>query len=313
MKMKKKIAAALAAALIFAPFNAARAAGGEAVAVDNYGMTVEVRETPGRALTLGPNCTELFIALGLGGKIIGSTLNNHSRGPLPEYAAEYAKVPELNHGSATREAVLTSGADFVFGIDWEFGGGGLDIKELEENGMTVLVEKAADFDEIYDEIRALGKIFKVEERAEKFIEEQRRRIAAVQEKTAAREPLRVLVYDSGGSGIFTCGGGNFESLLIACAGGKNIFSDLTGRQWTTVSYEEALERDPQAIVIHDYDAPSVEEKIAEIKSNGALAQLECVRENRFVTITLESVLPGARMAYAVEQLAAGLHPELFQD
>ena len=131
--MKKQIFAALAAlALTFAAQHGASASDAAPVTVDNYGRKVTVTETPQRVLTLGSNCTELFIALGLGDKIIGNTLDNHSRGPLPEYAAEYARVPELNYGSATREAALTSGADFVFGVGWEFGGGGLDVAELEE-------------------------------------------------------------------------------------------------------------------------------------------------------------------------------------
>ena len=312
--MKKQILAAFAALSVIAASScAARAADYAPVTTDNYGRSVTVTAMPQRALTLGPNCTELFIALGLGDKIAGNTLDNHSRGPLPEYAAEYAKVPELNYGSATREAVLTSGADFVYGIDWEFGDGGLDIKELEENCMNVLVERASNFDEAYSEIRALGKIFKIEARAEEFIKEQERRIKAVADKLKGREPLRVLVYDSGSSGVFTCAGNNFESLLIERAGGKNIFGDLGGKQWVTVSYEEVLERDPQVIVIHDYDSPSVEAKIAEIKANSALSQLDCVKNERFVTIALESVLPGSRMAYAVERFAAGFYPEIFAD
>ncbi|WP_303148076.1 ABC transporter substrate-binding protein [uncultured Cloacibacillus sp.] len=312
--MKKQILAAFAALSVIAASScAARAADYAPVTTDNYGRSVTVTAMPQRVLTLGPNCTELFIALGLGDKIIGNTLDNHSRGPLPEYAAEYARVPELNYGSATREAALTSGADFVFGIDWEFGGGGLDIKELEENGMNVLVERASNFDEAYSEIRALGKIFKIEARAEEFIKEQERRMKAVADKIKGRAPLRVLVYDSGSSGVFTCAGNNFESLLIERAGGKNIFGDLGGKQWVTVSYEEVLERDPQVIVIHDYDSPSVEAKIAEIKANSALSQLDCVKNERFVTIALESVLPGSRMAYAVERFAAGFYPEIFAD
>lgn len=312
--MKKQILAAFAALSVIAASScAARAADYAPVTTDNYGRSVTVTAMPQRALTLGPNCTELFIALGLGDKIAGNTLDNHSRGPLPEYAAEYAKVPELNYGSATREAVLTSGADFVYGIDWEFGDGGLDIKELEENGMNVLVERASNFDEAYSEIRALGKIFKIEARAEEFIKEQERRMKAVADKIKGREPLRVLVYDSGSSGVFTCSGENFESLLIERAGGENVFGGLTGKQWVTVSYEEAVAREPQVIVIHDYDSPSVEAKIAEIKANSALSQLECVKNERFVTIALESVLPGSRMAYAVERFAAGFYPELFTD
>lgn len=310
--MKKQIFAALAAlSILFSAQPAAHAGGGAPVTVDNYGREVTVAWTPRRALAFGPNCTELLIALGLGDKIAGNTLDNHSRAPLPEYAAEYAKVPELNYGSATREAVLTSGADFVFGIDWEFGGGGLDIAELEENGMNVYVEHAANFDEAYKEIRDLGKIFGIEARAEGFIKEQERRMKAVADKIKGREPLRVLVYDSGSSGVFTCSGDNFESLLIERAGGENVFGGLGGKQWVTVSYEEAVLREPQVIVIHDYDSPSVEAKIAEIKANSALSQLECVKNNRFVTIALESVLPGSRMAYAVERFAEAFHPELF--
>lgn len=312
--MKKQILAAFAALSVIAASScAARAADYAPVTTDNYGRSVTVTAMPQRVLTLGPNCTELFIALGLGDKIAGNTLDNHSRGPLPEYAAEYARVPELNYGNATREAVLTSGADFIYGIDWEFGDGGLDIKELEENGMNVLVERASNFDEAYSEIRALGKIFKIEARAEEFIKEQERRMKAVADKLKGREPLRVLVYDSGSSGVFTCAGNNFESLLIERAGGKNIFGDLGGKQWVTVSYEEVLERDPQVIVIHDYDSPSVEAKIAEIKANSALSQLDCVKNERFVTIALESVLPGSRMAYSVERFAAGFYPEIFTD
>ena len=46
-----------------------------------------------------------------------------------------------------------------------------------------------------------------------------------------------------------------------------------------------------------------------MKANPTLASLDCVKNERFVPITLESVLPGNRMAYAVELLARAFHPE----
>lgn len=277
--------------------------------LDNYGREVVISKRPEKVLTLGPNCTELFIALGLGDRIIGNSLDNHSRGALPEYQEQYGQVPELNYSSATREAVISSGADFVYGIDWEFGDAALDIAELEQYGMTVYVNQASTLEEIYQEIEDIGRIFGVEEAAASFIAGQKERIEAVSAACEGKEPLKVLIYDSGNDGVFTCGGTNFESLLIGLAGGENIFSDLTDRQWTTVSYEEVLAREPEVIVIHDYDSPSVEEKIAEIKSNPSLAGLACVQEERFVIIALESVLPGDRMAYAVETLHQGLYGE----
>ncbi len=284
----------------------------KALVIDNYGRKVEFTKKPSKVLTLGPNATELFIALGLSDYVIGNSLDNHSRGALPEYKDDYEKIPELTYGSATREAVLTSGADFIYGIDWEFGSEGLDVDELESYGINVYMNKATSMDEIYQEIRDIGKIFDIEDRAEAFVEEQKTRITTVQEKLADHEPVDVLVYDSGGNGVFTAGGTNFETLLIELAGGRNIFNDITDKQWTTVSYEEVLARQPDVILIHDYDAPSIEQKIKDIKNDPALSQLESVKNEKFVVISLESVLPGNRMAYAVETLARGFYPELFK-
>ncbi|WP_368657940.1 ABC transporter substrate-binding protein [Metabacillus halosaccharovorans] len=284
----------------------------ETLTFDNYGREVEITEKPQNVLTLGPNSTELFVALGLTDYVIGNSLDNHSRGPLPKYEDEYKKIPELTYGSATREAVTTSGADFIYGIDWEFGGEGLDVEELESFGIKTYMNSATTLEEIYQEIHDIGKIFEIEDAATGFVTDQKARIASVQEKVSSQEPVNVLVYDSGGDGVFTAGGTNFETLLIELAGGKNVFDDITDKQWTTVSYEEVLARQPDVIVVHDYDAPSLEQKIEDIKNDPALSQLDSVKNERFVSITLESVLPGNRMAYAVETLAKGFYPEKFE-
>ncbi|WP_010676600.1 ABC transporter substrate-binding protein [Bacillus timonensis] len=284
----------------------------QSLLIDNYGRNVEITEKPSKALTLGPNATELFIALGLADYVIGNSLDNHSRGALPEYADDYDKIPELTYGSATREAVLTSGADFIYGIDWEFGSEGLDVDELESYGIKVYMNKATTLEEIYQEIRDIGKVFEIEDRAEAFVAGQKERIAKVQDKLSGQDPVDVLVYDSGGNGVFTAGGTNFETLLIELAGGRNIFDDITDKQWTTVSYEEVLSRQPDVILIHDYDAPSIEQKIKDIKNDPALSQLESVKNENFLVISLESVLPGNRMAYAVETMAKGFYPDLFK-
>ncbi len=284
----------------------------EKLTLENYGRELVITEKPTKVLTLGPNATELFIALGLEDLVIGKSLDNHSRAPLPEYAEAYGNIEELTYGSATREAVITSGADFIYGIDWEFGGEGLDLEELNDLGITTYMNSAASLEEMYKEVEDIGEIFDVEKAAKAFIAEQRNRIEAVEEKVSDEKVVNVLVYDSGGDGVFTAGGTNFETILIELAGGKNIFDDITDKEWATVSYEEVAAREPDVILVHDYDAPSYEQKIEDIKNDPALAQFECVKQERFVKIALESVLPGSRMANTVEQMAEGFHPELFE-
>ena len=313
--MKKIIALLIGALMLTACANTTvkytKTQAGYPVTVKNYDREVTVTKKPEKVLTLGPNCTELFVALGLQDCIVGTSLKNHSRGPLPEYEEIYKNIPELNYGSATREAAISSGADFIYGLDWEFGDEALDISELEGFGMNIYVNSATTLDEQYKEILDIGKIFGIEETAQNYVDEQKKRISSVNDKVKDLDKMRVLVYDSGNDGVFTCSGTNFESLLIEKAGGNNIFADLKDKQWITVSYEEVLKRNPDVIVIHDYDSPSVEEKIAEIKANNVLSQLECVKNERFVVIDLESVLPGNRMAYSVEKLAKGFFPNVF--
>lgn len=281
---------------------------------DNYGRKVTVTKKPAKVLALGPNTCEVMVALGLTDYIVGTTLKNHSRGPLPEYKDAVEKVPVLNYQSATREAVLSSGADFVYGIDWEFGGDKLDISELEKYGMTVYLNSATTIDQTYQEILDMGKIFQVEDKAAALVSDQKARVKAVQDKikAAGKEPVSVLVYDSGNDGVFTASGVNYETLLIELAGGKNVFGDITEKAWTTVNYEAVLERNPDVILIHDYDSPPVDEKKTEIETNDTLSKLDCVKNKHYAVIELESVLPGDRIAYTVEKLAAAFYPDLFE-
>lgn len=285
---------------------------GYPITVDNYGRELTISKRPTKVLTLGPNCTELFVALGLEDYVIGRSLVNHSRGPLDQFAKAVNKIPQLNYSSATREAIISSGADFIYALDWEISDEGCNIEEVGEYGMDVYVNSATTLEEQYQEIIDLGKIFGVEDRAQAYIDEQKNRINAVQDKIKDQKPLDILIYDSGNDGVFTCSGANFESLLVGLAGGHNIFDDLNDKQWVTVSYEEVLARNPDVILIHDYDSPSVTEKINEIKTNPSLSKLDCVKQERFATITLESVLPGNRMAYAVEKMAKEFYPDLFK-
>ena len=275
---------------------------------DNYGTKVAIDYEPEHVITMGPNTTELFCALGLDKKVTGDCLNNHSRGALKKYKAQYDSIPELTHGAPTREAVLGSNVDFIYGIDWAFGDEGVKKEELDDAKIPTYINKAQTFNEEYKEIEDLGKIFHVEKKAHEIVNEQKEKIQSVENKVKGQKKTRVLVYDSGGNGIFTATGYNFEDVLINAAGGVNIFSDVKNKEWTTVSSEEAVKRNPEVIIIHDYSSPSVKTKIKEIEQDPALKNCQAVKNKKFVVIPLEAVLPGVRMASTVETFAHAFHP-----
>ena len=277
---------------------------------DNYGHELTLDKMPEKVITAGPNCTELFIALGLQDKIIGNSCDNHAQAPLDEYKEAYDKIPELTFGYPTLEAVVGSGADFLYAIDWVFEGD-FTIEALEENGVKVYSNSASSVNEIFQEIRDIGKIFGVETKAEEFIASQQKRIDAATAAVKGKDTVKVFCYDCDtGDGIYTAGGPNIETELIAMAGGDNLFKDLE-KAWVGVSLEEILERQPDVIVIHDYDEPVAADKIAAIKADPILSQLQCVKDERIVVLPLEDAVPGSRTADAVETLAKGFFPDAF--
>ncbi len=277
---------------------------------DNYGHELTLEAMPEKVITAGPNCTELFIALGLADKIIGNSCDNHAQAPLDEYKEAYEAIPELTFGYPTLEAVVSSGADFIYAIDWVFDGD-FTTEALEENGVNVYVNSASSVEEVFQEIRDIGKIFGVEENAEAFIASQQERIDAVTAAIDGVDPLKVFCYDCDtGSGIYTAGGPNLETILIEIAGGDNVAKDLE-KAWVGISLEEILEKNPDVIVIHDYDEPKADAKIAAIKSDPILSQLQCVKDEKFIILPLEDAFPGSRTADAIEILAKGMFPDRF--
>lgn len=284
---------------------------GAKIVFDDYGRQVTLEARPTKVVTSAPNTTELMVALGLGEYVVGTSYHNHSRGPLPEYEEVMNKIPEITHSAPTMEAVVGSGADFVYGIDWTFEGD-FTVETLAEHGIQVMTNAASNMDELYKEITTLGEIFGVQDRAKKLIEDQQKRIAAVQEKIKGQEPKKVLVYDSiSGKGIFTAGKKNIFDQLIRLAGGNN-FVTIEDKAWTNISIEEAVKEDPDFIIITDYETPTADEKIAGIKNDPIMSNLHAVKDDHFLVIPLEAAFPSARAALVVETIAKTLYPDLFK-
>lgn len=135
-------------------------------------------------------------------------------------------------------------------------------------------------------------------------------VSAAADRVADVQPLKVFVYDSGEATAFTAGGQGIGNQVIELAGGTNIFADID-ETFADVSWEQVLDRNPDAIVIYDYfGTPSVEAKKQFLRSRPDLAGVTAIREDRFAVLTLQDAVLGVRAPYAVEALAAQLHPTL---
>ena len=277
-------------------------------------------EPPHRAITLNQHVTEIMLALGLEDRMAGTAYIDDQI--LPEYQSAYHSIPVLAEEYPSKEVILAQEPDFIYGgfsssFRDDVAGTQEDLKQLGIGSyLTVAIcEETADtLGDVYTDIRNIGRIFGVSDRAERLVASLERDVAHVEslvqsDMPASERPLRTFMYDSGDDAPFTAFCCSMFSSLIQVVGVKNIFDDVDGR-WGTVSWEEVIQRDPEVIVLTEAVWSTSREKIDLLINNPAYADITAVKERRFVVLQFSSLVPGIRNATAIKQLAEGIHTEL---
>jgi iron complex transport system substrate-binding protein len=286
------------------------------VTVQSCGRQVTFTEAPTRAIANDVNLIEMMLALGLRDRMVGYTGVSGWKTLDEGLRAGIAELPELSAKYPTREVLLGAEPDFFF-AGWNYGmkvGGevtpetleplGIKTYELTESCIFVGPKAKSSMDDMYNDILNLGRIFGVEAKAEDLVASYNTRLADITAGVEPTTPLRVFVYDSGEETPFTAGAYAIPTALIEVAGGVNIMGDLE-KSWATVAWEPVVERNPEVIVIVNYGDVTAEQKIAFLESNPAFANIDAVKNDRYVVLEYVEATPGPRNIRAVEKLVAG--------
>jgi iron complex transport system substrate-binding protein len=174
------------------------------------------------------------------------------------------------------------------------------VARLREAGVDVQLADPAVIDDVYALTRSVARRAQATAQGEQVVAALRARMEGGPARAAA-QPKRVFVYDCCDP-PFTAGGKTVLSDLIARAGGRNVFADLAA-DWTHVSWEQVLARQPELIVIHAYrydGQGDVSEKRKALAAIPGLAKLPVV------VVPLGCSLGGLRSAEGLELLRAGI-------
>ncbi len=290
------------------------------VTVESCARSVTFDAAPERAISNDVNLTEMMLVLGLRDRMVGYTGISGWKTLDEEMRAGVSELPELSAKYPTKEVLAGAEPDFFF-AGWNYGmkvGGevtpetleplGIKVYELTESCIHIGPKARSSMEDMYADIRNLGAIFGVSDRAEALIAEWTARLEAATAGVDRSQPLRVFVYDSGEEAPFTAGAYAMPTALIEAAGGKNILDDLE-KSWAEVAWEPVIERNPEVIVIVNYGDVTAEQKIAFLKGNPAFASIEAVKNDRFVVLDYVEATPGPRNIKAVEKLVAGFWAE----
>ena len=287
--------------------------------VHSCNREVTFKEAPKHAVSHDINMTQMMLALGLKSRMAGYSGVSGWKSVTPEMQSLLDGLPELAAKYPSVETLLNANVDFFF-AGWDYGmrvGGdltpqtlqplGINVYELTESCAFVMKRPAATLEDTYNDLRNLGKIFDVQDRANALIADMQAQVAAVRKDLPAEKP-RVFLYDSGEDRAMTSGRLGMPQALIDAAGGRNILDDVDA-SWTRVNWETVVEHNPQVIVIVDYSEITAEQKIQFLLDNQALQSVDAIKNQRFIVIPYVQATPGIDNVLAVETLAKGFHGE----
>ncbi len=295
--------------------------GSPKVTVRNCGVDVTYDRVPSRVVTNDTGIAELMFALGLGNRMAGYVVGDSQQGDIASspWKDDFAKVPKLA-SDINKEVVQGASADLVF-AGWNYGfsestgftpdalkGLGVATYQLTEacrNGVGKQRGIMPPLEALYTDLRNLGTIFGVSERAESLISGYQKQIADAEKLMAGRPKPKVFLYDSGLDQPFTAGKNAAPQDIIAKAGGANVFGDLDD-SWTTVGWEAVVARDPEVVLINDYadgDASSPDQKRAFLESYPPLKDVAAVKGKRFFVLPYAALVESPRNPAAIEAFA----------
>jgi iron complex transport system substrate-binding protein len=258
---------------------------------------------PRRVISLVPAVTEMLFAIGAGPQVVAvSSFDTH-----PPEVVRLPRVGALLDPDVERVLSLTPDLVAIYGSQ-------VDLRrQLERASIPVFDYRHGGLAAVFSTMRELGVRTGHTARADEVARGLERRIDEVRRRTAGRPQPRVLLVFGREQGsllnIYASGGRGFLHDMLTAAGGVNVFADVA-HEAVQATTELVLGRAPDVILeLHEQadwtDADSAQARAAWSR----LASVPAVKQGRVLVLAGEGlVVPGPRVADAVERLAAALRP-----
>lgn len=261
---------------------------------------------PKRIVSLIPAVTEMLFAIGAGPQVAGV-------GSFDTYPPEAQKLPRVGALiDPDVEQILSLHPDLVV----VFASQAKLREQLARAKIPLYVYDHAGLADVFTTIREVGARVGHQNAAADLARGLEARIGVVRKRLAGRaRPRTLIVFDREKlalRGIYASGGTGFIHDMVAAAGGDNVFADVK-QQAVQATTELVLARRPDVVLEVRADPLDAAVRAKEIALWSALSSLPAVRTGRVYYLDRQmTVVPGPRVAEAVELIARTLHPEEFR-
>ena len=291
--MSKKLVSLFLAVLMVFSFAASLAEGSAITVTDMHGREITLSEAATRIVVMQPSDCEILCAIGCEDTIVG-------RGQYVDYPASVLELPVVQSGAETNiEEILALNPQVVLMNDMSQSEE--QVKQLEENGVKVVVSSATDIEGVYYAIRMIGALMGKEDNAEAVIADMQAtfdgiRASSVNEGKSVYFEVSPLQW-----GLWTAGKNTFMDELAEICGLTNAFSDMDG--WASVSEEQVLARDPDYIVTITMYYGEGPTPVEEILGREGWGDLKAVKNGTVLNAESNAISrPGPRLKDAAIEL-----------
>jgi iron complex transport system substrate-binding protein len=302
--------------------------------VENCGSSLTFQHAPTRTVTIGQAGTEMLYAMGLGDKVVGTSLwfNN----VLDKYKAQNDKIERLADNEPSFESVIGKRPELVaVELEWMVGPQGAvgtreqfhELKiptyllpsdcEAKDNLVGADGTRLAPFriETIYKSVSQLAQIFDVQERGQQLNDELKASLAksiATAQGKRLKDASALVWFSSAEMGIepFVAGHKGIPDFMLDTLGVRNVVE--SDEEWPTVGWETIAKANPTFLVIARMDrrrfpADDYEKKLAFLRSDPVTRNMDAVKHNRIIILDAMAMQASLRMFDGIEQLATAIN------
>ncbi len=302
--------------------------------LENCGTPLTFERAPARAVTIGQAGTEMLYALGLGDKLVGTSLwfNNVS----DTYKAQNDKVERLADNDPSFEAVIGKRPELVaVQLEWMVGPQGVvgtreqfhELKiptylmpsdcEGKDNLVGADGTRLQPFsiDSIYKSINQLAAIFDVQARGETLNAALKTRleksIASLKGKDL-KHTSALFWFSSADLDIdpYVAGRKGIPDFMLNTLGVRNVVE--SDEEWPTVGWETLAKANPTFLVIARMDrrrfpADDYQKKLEFLRNDAVTRNMDAVKNNRIIILDADAMQASLRMFEGFETLATAIN------
>ena len=262
---------------------------------DGKEITQVFEKSPERIITNNLSSTEILIDLGLQDKIVG--MLNPDNEVTGDYADAIAAIPHIgDKKSVSKEVVLSNNPDIIIGRNMMFSDKSLGtIDSWNENGIPVYTQKSSvsnmkqSLENVIEDIRNIGIIFNVQEKANTYADELEKKVSAVvtSDNNNSGELKNALIMCAYNDSTFGAYKSALQESILNTLGYTNVAtgtSDLTLENLVTMAPEVII------YVTSDRNKEMDTNAVELMKNNSVLSDVPAIANDKIMTISYDEFM-----------------------